>query len=240
MGDIIYPYNREINGQDVTITGPISVITVDNVNYDIKDNAAWEAIDGLQNDLADALSSPSDSPFKTALQNAVIDMLYPVGALYITTNNTPPSHGQWELYGKGKAIVGVNPGVAPASSAGAMFGAPDAVVPTHKHTINSNGAHTHSIASHTHGFGSGRKVATFTGTGSVDAKGWLSDGSYEMIQITGSSGQWHTNQTTTAGSGALTTGSTGAHNHSCDTTGSSATNANYQPSIAVYIWKRVE
>lgn len=35
-----------------------------------------------------------------------------------------------------------------------------------------------------------------------------------------------------------TTGSAGAHTHTISTTGSSGTNANYQPYITVYMWKR--
>lgn len=41
----------------------------------------------------------------------IIDIIYPIGSIYLTTNTQNPSEvigGEWELWGKGKTIVGVD------------------------------------------------------------------------------------------------------------------------------------
>lgn len=41
----------------------------------------------------------------------IIDIIYPIGSIYLTINTQDPSEvigGEWELWGKGKTIVGVD------------------------------------------------------------------------------------------------------------------------------------
>ena len=75
----------------------VKTITVDNVEYDIKDAKARTDIAGIEN--------LSNSTF----YNTLIDTLYPVGSLYISMNDSAPfSRGTWTKVGAGKALVGVD------------------------------------------------------------------------------------------------------------------------------------
>lgn len=212
----------------------ISKVTVDGVTYKIRDESAETAITNIEE-----LSN-------SQLQAAIIDLLYPVGALYITTNkvnnNKPLPVGTWSLYGQGKALVGVNPSDAKFDNAGDVFGYADSINVSHSHTASSSGgsATTGSAGGHSHASanGSGYRFISHNAP-SIDAENSknLADGSVEFPRIP---------EKYKYGS-ALTTASAGAHTHSVPShthsitvasAGSAGTNRNYQPSIAIYVWKR--
>lgn len=230
-----YPYTRTINGHDVYIEGPISVITVDDKNYDIVDTAARTDISIIQDKLDSIVDPTGSSAYKDALKDAVIDMLYPVGSLYLSMNDTVPfDHGTWTRVGQGKALVGV--GAGPFTAVGDEYGNANAITPSHTHT-GSVAGHYHSLSGHTHGTGDSNhpNYPVYRGTGSTEEIGALPNGKWEIWQIA-KGGQWAHRAATGGPSKDYT--STVAPGLTINYTGSSATNANYQPSVAVSVWKR--
>ena len=162
----------------------------------------------------------------------LLDMVYPIGALYLSTVNTSPENlfgGEWERISD-KFLLAGDTKWQPGSSGGYA----DAQLPTHKHTAtgtsSSAGAHTHTVNSsgaHTHSMNN-----------------IWSDGSGSKSAYTMSSKRsLTTRKTASAGSHNHTMGSSGAHTHPINITvanaGSAATDKNLPPYLSVYVWKRV-
>ena len=155
----------------------------------------------------------------TAFVQAALGALYPVGSVYINaTNNTNPGtllgFGTWSAFGAGRVPVGFDSSNALFDTAEETGGSADAIVVSHTHTATS----TVTDPGHQHSLSNGQAAAE---TG----------GSREAQCAVGQNGR---NGFTVASS--TTTGITVATTNS--STGSSGTNANYQPYITVYMWKR--
>lgn len=149
-----------------------------------------------------------------AVAALVGNLLYPVGSLYFNaTNSTNPStllgFGTWSAFGAGRVPVGFDAGNALFDTAEETGGSADAIVVSHTHTATS----TVTDPGHFH---------TYT--------------RYSSLQIQSGSATACWTGTSTQNTSTATTGITVATTNS--TTGSSGTNANYQPYITVYIWKR--
>lgn len=160
--------------------------------------------------------STGDSTTKlatTAFVAAALASLYPVGSIYtnaaVSTNPaTLLGFGTWSAFAAGRVMVGLDASNAAFDTAQETGGSADAVVVSHSHTATS----TVTDPGHTHTVG----IQTKT-----------------LDQNAGSS--------SLAGAGTTTTSSasTGISvSTSISTTGSSATNANLQPYIVVYMWRR--
>jgi hypothetical protein len=154
----------------------------------------------------------------TAFATAALQSVYPVGSIYINaTNSTNPGtllgFGTWTAFGAGRVMVGFNAGDPLFDSAEETGGSKDAIVVSHTHTATStvtDAGHTHSITIYEEGGGPGQDE--------IDAR----------------SGGIVT--THTANTNSATTGITVATTNA--STGSAGTNANLQPYITVYMWKR--
>jgi hypothetical protein len=149
----------------------------------------------------------------TAFVQAIKQSLHPVGSIYINaTNATNPGtllgFGTWTAFGAGRVPVGFDASDALFDTAEETGGSKDAIVVSHTHTGT-----TASAGSHTHDIG--------TRPSGLDGSGSISTGP-------------------NAPSDSRTTESAGEHTHTftTDATGSSGTNANLQPYITVYMWKR--
>jgi hypothetical protein len=154
----------------------------------------------------------------TAFVQAAIALLYPVGSIYTnatssTNAGTLLGFGTWTAFGAGRVPVGFDSSNALFDTAEETGGSANAIVVSHTHTATSSV----TDAGHTH---------LSNAVGLVNTN----------INWTGAGGSFYnnTNNTNTA---SATTGITVAT--SISTEGSSATNANYQPYITVYMWKRV-
>jgi hypothetical protein len=181
----------------------------------------------------------------TAFVQAALSFVYPVGCIYTTTVATNPGSvfgfGAWSAFGAGRVMIGNGGGY----TAGATGGSADATLVSHNHggiTGGQSQNHVHVVAGTT----------GFENQGHVHTN---SQGEYGVL-----------NSTATAGGGGVEEGA-GApnifydsmgnpnvqhvhsfsttsnannvdHTHSIATDGSSATNANLQPYIVVYMWKR--
>jgi len=149
----------------------------------------------------------------TAFVQAAFALLYPVGSIYTNASvSTNPAtllgFGTWTAFGAGRVMVGFDSGNALFYTAEETGGSADAITVSHTHTATS----TVTDPTHTHvALGANTMNGTSPGGGGVSAGG---------------------NNTTTAASTGITVST------SVSSTGSSATNANYQPYITVYMWKR--
>jgi len=149
----------------------------------------------------------------TAFVQAALAALHPVGSIYINaTNSTNPGtllgFGTWVAFGAGRVPVGFNASNALFDTAEETGGSADAVVVSHTHTA------TVTDPGHTHklqrtGHDTGGVSLTKLGLSTV----FVTDN--DVIE-------------------SSTTGVSVANS----TEGVSGTNANYQPYITVYMWKR--
>ena len=149
----------------------------------------------------------------TAFVQAAIALLYPVGSIYTNASvSTNPAtllgFGTWTAFGAGRVMVGFDSSNALFDTAEETGGSADAITVSHTHTATS------TDSGHTHNL-----VATSGAT--------LSGGGSQTIPQTPNNNTTFTTNSSTAN---ITTTVASA--------GSSGTNANYQPYITVYIWKR--
>jgi hypothetical protein len=151
----------------------------------------------------------------TAFVQAAIALLYPVGSIYtnatVSTNpGTLLGFGTWTAFGAGRVPVGFDSSNALFDSAEETGGSADAITVSHTHTATT----TSTDSGHTHAIS---PAAWTTGGGKVEGNSFSFGGT---VSATQSSTANITSTTTVASSG------------------SSGTNANYQPYITVYMWKR--
>jgi hypothetical protein len=155
------------------------------------------------------------SNIQTQLNSISMSDAYPVGSIYMNASvSTNPAtlfgFGTWESFGAGRVLVGVDSGDSSFDTLGETGGSKDAIVVSHTHTgtTDAGGAHSHVITN-------ARKGG-------------------------GGSGVSHLQIFDNNGGTELTTDTEAAHTHSFTTgsEGSSGTNANLQPYITVYMWKR--
>ena len=164
----------------------------------------------------------------TAFVQAALAALHPVGSIYINaTNSTNPGtllgFGTWTAFGAGRVPVGFNSGNALFDTAEETGGSADSTLPSHTHT--------------------GTTAAGGSASGTLNS-GFLSDfGNFTAASGVISLSESYANRSQGAagtGSSGLATLTIPTHTHTIttDSSGSSGTNANYQPYITVYMWKR--
>jgi len=155
--------------------------------------------------------------FVAAAVTASLAAAYPVGTIYTAVVSTNPGtllgFGTWTAFGTGRVLVGIDTSDAGLATAEQTGGSKNAINVSHTHTATS----TVTDPTHSHAASSGNFL-TETGSGSYAYGG------------TGANISVVTNTATAS------TGITVATTNS--TEGSSGTNANMQPYIVVYMWKR--
>lgn len=150
----------------------------------------------------------------TAFVQAALAAIYPVGSIYTNaTNSTNPGtllgFGTWVAFGAGRVMVGFNGSDPLFDAAEETGGSKDAIVVSHTHTATvTDPGHTHSTALY-----------------------------YRPHSASGTA-QSYAQNTTGFGSQISTNSNTTGITVSNSTEGSSGTNANLQPYITVYMWKR--
>jgi hypothetical protein len=157
--------------------------------------------------------------FVQDVADAVKNALYPVGSIYVNaTNSTNPGtllgFGTWTAFGAGRVMVGLNASDSSFDTAEETGGSKDAVNVSHSHTATTtitDPGHSHTTALY-------YRPDSSSGAAQNYAQ-----------NTTGFGSQISTNSNTTGITAAT----------SISTEGSSATNANLQPYIVVYMWKRV-
>lgn len=150
----------------------------------------------------------------TAFVQAAIALLYPVGSIYtnasVATNpGTLLGFGTWTAFGAGRVMVGLDASNALFDTAEETGGSADAITVSHTHTATS----TVTDPAHSH---------TLPG---------------DYIQnVAGGAGANGTARTIGSSTNTSVTGITVSTTNA--SAGTSGTNANYQPFITVYMWKR--
>jgi hypothetical protein len=149
----------------------------------------------------------------TAFVAAALGAAYPVGSIYINASvSTNPAtllgFGTWTAFGAGRVMVGLNGSDSSFDTLEETGGSKDSIVVSHTHSATAS--------SHDHSF-------TVIATAGADA------GSGALVGGTSNAGN--------DGSYSGTTGGT-APSVTVSSAGSSGTNANLQPYIVVYMWKR--
>ena len=155
----------------------------------------------------------------TELVKYFSNALYPVGSILTTTTDTNPGDylgGTWEAFGDGRTLVGVDSDDDIMDTPEQTGGNKDAIVPYHNHTFTGDALpdHTHTI------IGYGTTNFDITGGGNAStADAFL--GTQRNLVSRGTSAGTPTGTISYAGSS------------------DNAINANMQPFITVYFWKRV-
>lgn len=145
-----------------------------------------------------------------------IDMIYPVGSIYISASNTVDPNviftgTQWERFGKGRTLVGVNEEDDDFVSVGLEGGHKDIQAHSHTGTTNTDGAHYHTLTA-------------FKANG---------DNSATLLESWGTYGS-------TRSARIPHTGTNGTHSHAFTTDNyGEGDSGNLQPFITVFMWKRV-
>jgi hypothetical protein len=167
--------------------------------------------------LGDNTTKLSTTAFVAAAITAVKSALYPVGSIYTnSSDSTNPAtllgFGTWTAFGAGRVMVGLKSDNSLFDTAEETGGSADAIVVTHDHG-GSVGSTTISGS-----FPTSANTSSFYG--GVFTRG---------TQYSGNGGEPQTNSQVDMSA---------PHTHSITSAGSSGTNANYQPYITVYMWKR--
>lgn len=163
------------------------------------------------------------------LDNGIIDLIYPVGSIYLSTNPANPSRlfgGNWEQWGTGCVPVGVDTAQEEFNQVEKTGGEK-----THALTESEMPTHTHGIPEL---------------TGSTMSTGTHSHQMYYRNdnQIGGNADRMGTSTTNNGTRSSIASG--GGHDHTIkinesvtEETGSGNVHNNLQPYITCYMWKRV-
>jgi hypothetical protein len=180
-----------------------------------KANLASPALTGTPTAPTASVGTNTTQVASTAfVQAALAASLYPVGSIYINATSainpaTLLGFGTWTAFGAGRVMVGFNASNALFDTAEETGGSADAITVSHTHTATStDSGHTHEQDGNIGG-----------------AFGYAAGGGNPGV---GTPSQTNVNVSTSTAS--ITT--------TIDSAGSSGTNANYQPFITVYMWKR--
>lgn len=168
---------------------------------------------GVTQATSDDSTKLATTAFVQDIAAAVKNELYPVGSIYtnssVSTNpGTLLGFGTWAAFGAGRVMVGFDSGNSLFDTAEETGGSANAIVVSHTHTA------TVTDPGHTHQY---KQTGNSTGTSSFSRTGL---------------------STTYASTNDLIETSTTGITVANSTEGSSGTNANYQPYITVYMWKR--
>ena len=159
-----------------------------------------------------------------AIFSGIVEGIYPVGSIYMTTVNKNPSAyfgGTWVAWGSGRVPVGVNISDTNFNTVEKTGGS--AAIQAHTHSIPSLSGSTNSAGSHSHSL-LARIQQVADNWGCVQADGSYSNSSTGESYGDTQSGGLHSHTVTTK---ASTSGSTGSGN-----------SGNLQPYITCYMWKR--
>jgi len=169
-----------------------------------------------------------------------ISALYPVGSIYINaTDSTNPGSlfgfGTWSAFGAGRVPVGFDSSNAMFDTASETGGSYDAVLVSHSHTFSGTSSGQSTTHNHAITISDPGHVHAMRGTANSGGGGDPLAGQNQNVTI---------NDTRSAVTGITASAGNASqdHNHTysgtTSTQGSSATNANVQPYITVYMWRR--
>ena len=180
------------------------------------------------NTLSD-VNYPSEKLVKDTIDSLptyMLDLIYPVGSIYMSVNSTSPSllfGGRWVQISQGRTIIGQGTGTDSNSEQITFANGDTGGEYNHTSSTNEIPSHTHNSKSLT---GSAR-IQQYNGSAS-STTGIISQTSnnYNLGQVSGSN----------FGSTTITVNATHTH----DSVGDGQSHNNIQPYFVCYIWKRIE
>lgn len=168
-----------------------------------------------------------------------LDNVYPVGSIYMSTNNVNPSTifgGVWEKFGQGRVLVGAGESEGRTYNAGDTGGHAETQVASHGHSgsaqsggdhnhrleINNGGDHSHTLAIKEVGAGDGGTIKVPSNAPTGTASGIIGSAGYHT----------HLGQAF----------SNGLHEHQViiDESGTTEENGNFPPFMVCHMWTRTE
>lgn len=246
-----------------------------NENFDILDE---EVAANKANRIVSITATANEAEFKYTRQNGqtntvslvkkskinIIDMVYPVGSIYMSTSSTSPATlfgGTWVALDEGRVLIGANSSYPAGSTGGEK---------THTLTINELPEHTHNVSinsagTHRHGGYTGNSGGHNHNRGNMNITGWFgiddrsdfagfggafyrgayhgacgSDGSGSGFIAQFDAKRSWTGETSWAIDHAHSISNDGAHTHTANvgSVGGGTAMNNMQPYLAVYMWKR--
>lgn len=185
---------------------------------------------GVTQSSSDDSTKLATTAFVQDVADVIKSALFPVGAIYTAVVSTNPGtllgFGTWTAFGAGRVMVGFDSGNALFDSAEETGGSANAIVVSHTHTADAVSGHQHFT------YKAGQ--AQPTGTGQSN----LSTTNYAVYATSGGTDFAYGIQASSSEADVGLTSTAGAHTPTITSTGSSGTNANLQPYITVYMWKR--
>lgn len=167
-----------------------------------------------------------------ALLRQLLLSVYPVGAIYMSVNNTDPAElfgGTWARWGAGRVPVSVNESGTEFRTVEKTGGAisvtlSQSQIPAHIHTVP---AHGHTAAAANAGSHSHHTQRTQGAQSTSGGTAYLAQGSVDSATRTSTDGE-HTHEITVYPRDAFGTTATGG----------GAAHTNLQPYITCFMWKR--
>ena len=229
-----YENNNILDGAEIADMALFKV-TLTNVNITKIDRVA-----PINTGLDDIYRKNETYPKSQTLKNSgLLDLIYPVGAIYMSTSGTNPSNlfgGTWVAWGSGRVPVGVNGNDGNFNSVEKTRGQSTVTIasnnlPAHNHGVNDPG-HQHTLD-----IGAYRIPTAAQDIGEVQSSS--SSGSYSSPSVSGST----TTHAWTQFSGtSLTPASSltglSIQNAYGNSGGGADAITNLQPYITCYMWKR--
>lgn len=161
-----------------------------------------------------------------SLPTYMLDLIYPVGAIYMSVNSTSPSllfGGRWVQISQGRTIIGQGTGTD-SNSEQQTFANGD-TGGEYNHTLSTN-----EIPSHTHN--------SISLTGSTRIQQYNGSASSTTGIISQSNNNYNIGTTSGSNFGSTTITVDATHTH--DSVGGGQSHNNIQPYFVCYIWKRIE
>lgn len=180
------------------------------------------------------VTAPLAPDVMTTTVNKAMLACYPIGSIYMSTNNTSPATlfgGTWSALDQGRVLIGAGT----SHPAGETGGSEELQNHTHTGSITSAGDHTHVV--------SGR--ADSAGAHTHETEAWRGNGGGSGTVIGFVSGTPGSDTTTSAGAHThninCTASSSGTHTHSLIIgSAGSGNSGNMQPYLSVFMWSRVQ
>ena len=178
------------------------------------------------------------------LGSSLVNLIYPVGAVYISVSSTNPESiwagTSWSAFGAGRTLVGINSGdsdfdVSEETGGAKTHTLTTAQLPSHTHNqpnhTHTQPNHTHTQPNHTHTQPNHTHTIPWSYGGGSSIQVIAGYGNHQGNNTTGASGTAATGASGTAATGASGTAATSA-------TGSGSAHTIVQPYIVTYMFKR--